>query len=56
MPLPDKEELYSEINSKIELAYKTALDKLDKRKEENLARLKEKLDKIAEKFVSSLSS
>ncbi|MCE4614649.1 MAG: hypothetical protein F7B60_03880 [Desulfurococcales archaeon] len=55
MPIPSKDELTTEMKDKIDLAYKSAVDKLEKRKEENIMKLKEKLDTAASNFKSKLS-
>jgi hypothetical protein len=56
MPIPSKDELTLEIKEKIDSAYKSAVDKLEKRKEENILKLQKKLEIVAENFKSKLSS
>jgi len=55
MSIPSKDELTMEIKEKIDSAYKSAVNKLEERKEENIMKLKEKLEKAASNFKSKLS-
>ncbi|MEB3845692.1 MAG: hypothetical protein GSR83_01440, partial [Desulfurococcales archaeon] len=56
MPIPNRDELAREIKERVETAYSSASSRLAKRKEENLEKLKNKLEEAASEFKSKLES
>ena len=56
MPIPNRDELAREIKERVDTAYSSASSRLEKRKEENLEKLKNKLEKAASEFKSKLES